>query len=974
MKGTEELKDNMNKEYDSLTDIDKDKELEAYIESLSVFRKKGINEAGSLVLCCEHFTNGHRYLIENAAKYVSHLYCFIADDYQTDMSFNDRFRKAIECTKGLKKVTIVPGSKFAVSFKYFYDKYKVNFNDTKSTELYENYYKNKDNIVDIFKDAVTDVTIFAKSVAPALGIKKRFSGGEPAGRATHAYNSIMQDILSQYNIDYQIIPKTASSDIALIESLIKNYIEKQQFGEINELVPPVTFHYLKEHYEIPKIGYKKKLTENQIRILLSTISDFGGNIFDYFLRRGMKELYVYGSGVLIRHLHIMASANDNIQIKGFVSSDKKNDLIVKPYLLSINFQEIENISYQNMPVLIVNSIEPKVRHKLEYRFSKLYFIDEICTHEFYMTCCVEPLIDITREAGAGLLFVNRVNIGKNHSNYEDWLVKNINKIPLNNRCLNDMVFENAFSPIGYDREYMQTCFTAMPREKHFYDNGNSYNFLLPPKSEFDSGVIAVANRSSMYLNCSNGMRHTEGLWPDANHNIYFLGHTVAFGIGSDDSGTIESHLQKLIKEKHANDHYKYNVLNYANSDNDDIFEIPRLLRRLPLRQGDIAICLLSYPLSVLKELKQYAHLGKTRSYFERPHDLGEIFIDRIHMNSNGYKQYAVAIYDSLIREGLIKEYEEAETEYQSSREMSGIGLDIIDVVNDVPDIPSGNVINYDDVTQRENEQPIPKSGFVIDKIDSVSISELADTDNNSNWAEVDSSVQQKLLPNIDEDPNAASDPELFAYLVGLSQYRRSGVTQAGAVILTAGPFTYGHRHLVECVASLMQHVYVFIAEDGKSVFPFEDRLRLVKEGIHNIPNATVIPGGRFIITSKIVESQFAFQDKRNPYAGAEADIEIFARYIATALNITSFFTGERSPDDGTVRRFDSAMRAILPRFGVDYKEIPRREYAGKPISSTLVRTLLREQRFSEIERLAPPSTLTYLRDMYELPSWQVKKK
>ncbi|MCL2058550.1 MAG: hypothetical protein FWH01_05760 [Oscillospiraceae bacterium] len=228
--------------------------------------------------------------------------------------------------------------------------------------------------------------------------------------------------------------------------------------------------------------------------------------------------------------------------------------------------------------------------------------------------------------------------------------------------------------------------------------------------------------------------------------------------------------------------------------------------------------------------------------------------------------------------------------------------------------------------------------------------------------------------NFQFDPKAAADPELFSYLIGLSQYRRDGVTQAGAVILSGGPFTHGHRHLVEKAASLMQHAYVFIAEDDKSVFPFTDRLRLAREGTRHITNATVVPGGRYVVTQKTIEAYHLSRDKRNAASGAASELEIFARYITNALNITAFFTGEKQPDDSIALQYDAAMRAVLPRYGVAYQVIPMREYAGTTISATWVRSLLREQRFTEIERLVPASTLTYLKEVYEFPSRQTDKR
>ena len=1133
-----------------------DAELNAYVESLSGYRKEGITEAGALILGSDIFTNGHKYLIEYASARVPHLYCFVADDYDSATPFKDRLKLVTESTGEYSNVTIIPGASFTISAKFFaslidyYPRYGASMQEADSKDIILPYSE------DLLAVVAPRIIAFATRIAPALGINIRFSGGEPVNNATRAYNATMLEVLPQHSIAYQMIPKSTTSDAAAIEQKIDEYIEEQRFDEISETVPPATLHYLRKIYEIPSVGYNMKLTEDELLMCLSAISDYGGNIFRRLLRGVAGRMYVYGGGAIAGRLSIMAGAIDNISIAGFIGPVGKKTLNTKPFILSIGFLDIEEIDEQDMPVLVAESIEPEIRHKLEYSFSAMYFLDDICTHEYFAASCVEPLLKICREEGASLLLVNRAGISGEPSAYEGWLNENIGKIPFVKRLHNDTIFENAYAAYGYDREYMRACFTSMKRVKKYYDNNGSSNYLSPPGGDIDAGVTVAADSSGVFMNCSGGMRRTEGLWPEATCNIFFLGHTVAFGIGADDGGTIESHLQSLIRDRQTDNIHKYNVMNFANSNLGDVFEVPRLLKRLPLRQGDIAICLLSYPQSIIQEYMNYTHVCDTGPYFERPHDLGEIFVDALHMNSYGYRRYAEAIYDSLVGGGLIKKPAVGGVDFWSAHEGSGLRLEITavsdgeqprgnfsdderyeagnpeagrfeakiaeaaspDVLNPVvmkPEVMKPETEHYDrldDIEGAEQFNIMPRgkpeniiaqgdpvnnvsqndaditynriepddlnatnasytfrlqienvsggvaddtgdgldsdievnvnaaSGFdganaynvmkdtvnINDKIDASSLNntvimndindknvvndasvkndrsaknDTIDTINSKiKFDEIiekvviegkegkegkkgisferngsDINIHEAQYMNIEFDYQAASDPELFSFLMGLSQYRRDRVTQAGAVILTCCPFTHGHRHLVEAAASLMQHAYVFVAEDDKSVFPFQDRLRLAIEGVRHISNATVIPGGRYIVTRKTIEKHFLGQDKQNAVKNAETELEIFARYITNALNITAFFTGDKPRNDSVAQQYDASLRAILPRCGVAYKVIPMREYAGTVISATWVRSLLRDQRFTEIERLVPPTTLAYLRDMYEYPSWQARK-
>ena len=58
------------------------------------------------------------------------------------------------------------------------------------------------------------------------------------------------------------------------------------------------------------------------------------------------------------------------------------------------------------------------------------------------------------------------------------------------------------------------------------------------------------------------------------------------------------------------------------------------------------------------------------------------------------------------------------------------------------------------------------------------------------------------------------------------------------------------------------------------------------------------------------------------------------------------------------------MRKLLPKNGVEFVEIPRKECGNQAISASLVRRYLKEKNFDEIEKLVPPTTLEYLKKNY----------
>ena len=58
------------------------------------------------------------------------------------------------------------------------------------------------------------------------------------------------------------------------------------------------------------------------------------------------------------------------------------------------------------------------------------------------------------------------------------------------------------------------------------------------------------------------------------------------------------------------------------------------------------------------------------------------------------------------------------------------------------------------------------------------------------------------------------------------------------------------------------------------------------------------------------------------------------------------------------------MQNILPRYGIDFCEIPRRQIDGEIISAKTVRAALKVGDFDKIKKLVPAATYEFLREKY----------
>lgn len=181
----------------------------------------------------------------------------------------------------------------------------------------------------------------------------------------------------------------------------------------------------------------------------------------------------------------------------------------------------------------------------------------------------------------------------------------------------------------------------------------------------------------------------------------------------------------------------------------------------------------------------------------------------------------------------------------------------------------------------------------------------------------------------------------------------------GSIVMNCNPFTLGHRYLIEYAASRVERLYIFVVEEDKSIFPFADRIELVKKGTADLKNVTVLPSGKFIISQLTFSGYFNKAELQDSTVDPSMDVELFGKEIAPSLGITIRFAGEEQLDNVT-RQYNETMARILPHYGVDFQVIPRKETDGEVISASRVRKLLGEKNFTAIKKMVPETTFNYL--------------
>ena len=214
--------------------------------------------------------------------------------------------------------------------------------------------------------------------------------------------------------------------------------------------------------------------------------------------------------------------------------------------------------------------------------------------------------------------------------------------------------------------------------------------------------------------------------------------------------------------------------------------------------------------------------------------------------------------------------------------------------------------------------------------------------------------------------NSDFDNELNRYIGEIVlQYPIVEGQQCGAIVMNCNPFTLGHRHLIERASAEVDRLYVFVVEEDKSFFKFNDRFEMVKNGTSDLKNVCVVPSGNFIISAFTFPEYFMKDYVKEKEFDMSSDVEIFGSKIAPALHLIKRFAGEE-PFDVVTRRYNELMKNILPQYGIEFIEIPRFSVSGTVINATMVRQLLAKKNFDEICKFVPDSTLQILKERYSV--------
>jgi len=193
-----------------------------FLEDLRAQKKPG--KTAALVMNCNPFTLGHRYLAEKAAGENDNVCLFVVSEDLSFFPFADRYSLIQQGCADLSNVTLYATGSYMIS-----------------TAVFPSYFL-KDEASAIKAQAKLDIAIFAR-IADAIGATIRYVGDEPFSVVTGIYNNIMRENLPLAGVECIVISRKEQESLPISASGVRKLLQEGRIEDTKALVPETTYRY-----------------------------------------------------------------------------------------------------------------------------------------------------------------------------------------------------------------------------------------------------------------------------------------------------------------------------------------------------------------------------------------------------------------------------------------------------------------------------------------------------------------------------------------------------------------------------------------------------------------------------------------------------------------------------------------------------------------------------------------------------------
>ena len=182
-------------------------------------------QSGIIIMNCNPFTLGHRYLIKQAAQQVDTLYILVVREDCSMFGYDERKAMIVRGVAHINNVVVCDGSEYSISATTFPTYFLKCLSDASDTQM------------------TLDIDLYRRHIAPALGATVRFVGTEPDDPLTRRYNELMKSMLP----DVREVARLQQSGVAVSASRVRKAIVENHLALAARLVPPTTVPYIVAH-------------------------------------------------------------------------------------------------------------------------------------------------------------------------------------------------------------------------------------------------------------------------------------------------------------------------------------------------------------------------------------------------------------------------------------------------------------------------------------------------------------------------------------------------------------------------------------------------------------------------------------------------------------------------------------------------------------------------------------------------------
>lgn len=171
--------------------------------------------ASCIVMNCNPFTLGHRYLIEKAASESQKVFVFVVEENASLFSFEDRINMVRIGTADLENVVVLGGGRYMISDVTF-----------------PSYFTKEEDYA--AAHAAMDVEIFASCIAPVLKVNRRYVGTEPNSAVTAVYNEALKKRLPRAGVEVVEVDRLEVGGEVVSASKVRGLLYKLLAKEFTE--------------------------------------------------------------------------------------------------------------------------------------------------------------------------------------------------------------------------------------------------------------------------------------------------------------------------------------------------------------------------------------------------------------------------------------------------------------------------------------------------------------------------------------------------------------------------------------------------------------------------------------------------------------------------------------------------------------------------------------------------------------------